>query len=551
MPDKHKRPSVFSDPKPTPNSLFGEILDWMLAPLLLVWPISIAATHHVADEIANQAYDHVLAEQVVRIVRELKFGPDGEPVVKLPPSAVVSETTLWEGETDRQFFQVALDGGDPIAGAAELPGLLPGDERTPGVVLFRNGNLMGETVRIAYQLVPSPADARPLLIQAAETRRQRKALSSRIISGVLLPQFAIIPVAVVLVWLGLTRGLTPLARLAERIRTRRHNDLTPIDLATVPEELRSMVAAFNHMMARLEDNLEAQQRFIAAAAHQLKTPLTGLKTQTELALRETDCVQLNEYLQRIATGVDRAAHLTQQLLRLARAEASHETAQAKEAVDLAALTREVTARCVPRALARNIDLGFEIEGEREGAGKIMGISLLLCEMLDNLIDNAIKYTPPGGRVTVRLMLASAPIIEVEDTGIGIPKQDRARIFERFYRVLGTDAEGSGLGLAIVREIADLHQVRIEVRDNPHGQGSQFRLIFSHADGMAWAAPPSILIAPHNNKPDFVSFLSAYSTTMRLPHRVSRPAAFVELTTISGGRRGRLEFQSTEETHPCS
>lgn len=469
--EKQRRPSVFSDTTPALNSLFGEILDWMLAPLLLVWPISIAATHLVAEGIANRAYDNVLAEHVSRIVHEMKAGPDGISVA-LPPEASMPDQ---EDESDRQFFQVALDGGEPLAGTVEIPGLRAGDERSPGTLHFRNGNLMGEPVRIAYQLVPSSFDARLLLIQVAETRKQRKALSSSIISGVLLPQFAIIPLAVVLVWLGLSRGLAPLGRLQTRIRMRRPDDLSPINLRTVPEELQPMVAAFNDMMARLHDNLEAQQRFIAAAAHQLKTPLTGLKTQTELALRETDCIQLHDYLQRIAAGVDRAAHLTNQLLQLARAEASHETRHVWEPVDLEVLVREVAAHCVPRALARNIDLGFEEAGVPL---KISGVPLLLREMIDNLVDNAIKYTPPGGRVTVRLHAGANPVLEVEDTGIGIAAEDRGRVFERFYRALGTDVDGSGLGLPIVREIADLHRASIEVLDNPAGKGTLMRLVFS-------------------------------------------------------------------------
>lgn len=479
MPDKAKRPSIFSDPTPVPNSLFGEILDWMLAPLLLVWPISIAGTHHISDEIANNAYDVVLAEQVTRIAQRLRFDPDGAVSVVLPAAKKPSEAL--DAEEDQRFFQVAQAGGDWIAGTAELPGLRPGDERTPGVVHFRDGSLNGEPVRIAYRLIPSPSDARPILIQAAETRRQRKALSSRIIAGVLLPQFAIIPLAVVLVWFGLSRGLAPLARLSDRIRGRRPLDLSPINLQTVPEELQPMVAAFNHMMARLADNLNAQQRFIAAAAHQLKTPLTGLKTQIELALRESDCAQLEEYLRRIASGVDRAAHLTNQLLRLARAEASHEAVQPMEKVDLAALVREVTARCVPRAMARNIDLGFEGQQDEAAPINFLAAPLLLCEMIDNLIDNAIKYTPPGGRVTVRVGVSHGPVIEVEDTGIGIPMQERTHVFERFYRALGTDVDGSGLGLAIVREIADLHRIRIEVLDNPQGQGTIFRLYCANTE----------------------------------------------------------------------
>lgn len=473
--EKARRSSVFSDPNPVLNSLFGEILDWMLAPLLLVWPISIAATHHIADEIANQPYDYALSEQVGQIVRNLIITQDGV-TVSLPKASAVQSAAADDGDADRQYYQVAVAGGDLIAGDEEVPPLPAGSPRASGEVLFRSDHVMGERVRIAYQLLPLPADARPLLVQVAETRKQRNALSSRIIAGVLLPQFAIIPLAVVLVWLGLTRGLVPLTRLQSRIRERRPDDLSPIELRTVPEELRPMVGAFNDMMARLQDNLDAQQRFIAAAAHQLKTPLTGLKTHVELALQESDSKQLPDYLQRIAAGVDRASHLTYQLLQLARAEASHEKPRALEPVDLDALVRDVVSHCVPRALARNIDLGFE---KAEAEVKIFGVPLLLREMIDNLVDNAIKYTPAGGRVTVRLHAWPDTVLEVEDSGIGILSEDRQRIFDRFFRALGTDVEGSGLGLAIVREIADLHQVSIEVLDNPHGQGTLIRLVFSN------------------------------------------------------------------------
>lgn len=469
--DKQRRPSVFSDPNPALNSLFGEILDWMLAPLLLVWPISIAATHHVADRIANQAFDQALADHVVHIVRELHITPEGV-FVTLPPSAPPPSI---DDEVDRQYFQIAVAGGEIISGYEDIPGLRGGDEHQPGVVHFRNSNMMGEPVRIAYQLLPSPSDARPLLVQAAETRKQRKELSSSIISGVLLPQFAIIPLAVVLVWLGLSRGLRPLGRLRERIRDRPADDLSPINLRTVPEELQPIVAAFNDMMVRLQDNLDAQQRFISAAAHQLKTPLTGLKTHIELALQENDPAQLRDYLQRISIGVDRASHLTYQLLQLARAEACHENAtQKKEAVDLGELAREVTMHCVPRALAKNIDIGFE---EADLPMKINGVPLLLREMIDNLIDNAIKYTPAGGVVTVRLRVGAGWILEVEDTGIGIAPDDRERVFDRFYRVLGTQADGSGLGLAIVREIAELHHAGIEVLDGAAGVGTLIQVVF--------------------------------------------------------------------------
>lgn len=452
------------------HSLFGEILDWMLAPLLFLWPISIVVTNHVANQIADLPYDRQLGEHVMAIARQVQV-QGARATINLPSAA---RDVLRSDESDAIYFQVISPRGELLTGDTEIPRIGIGivDEEQP--IRYRDAQIQHENVRVAYLFLPTQDPRAPVVVQVAETRHKRDQLASRIISGVLLPQFAIIPLAVILVWLGLTRGLAPLNALQLRIRSRQPDDLSPIDLQGVPEELKPVVAAFNDMMVRLEDNHAAQQRFIAAAAHQLKTPLTGLKTQTELALRENDCTQLHDYLHRIASGVDRAAHMTYQLLQLARAEASHEQQHAKEPVDLEVLAREVTAHCVPRALSRQIDLGFEESGQRM---EIVGVPLLLREMLDNLIDNAIKYTPAGGQVTVRLMAQTDWILEVEDTGIGIGAEDRARVFERFYRALGTDTEGSGLGLAIVREIAELHHVRIAILDNPQGQGTRFCLTF--------------------------------------------------------------------------
>jgi len=341
-------------------------------------------------------------------------------------------------------------------------------------VHLRDGLMGGERVRIAYQLLPAHWDARPLLVQVAETRRQREALSSRIISGVLLPQFAIIPLAVILVYLGLTKGLAPLERLRDRIRARRPSDLSPIPIRGMPDEMRPVVVSFNEMMQRLEENLQAQQRFIADAAHQMRTPLTGLKMQTELALRETDPALMRADLERIAASTDRAAHLIHQLLSLARAEASHEKVHRAEQLDLDVLARAITEDWVGLALAKGIDLGFE------GADSLLiieGVPLLLREMLNNLIDNAIKYTPRGGHVTVRTRGGDLASLEVEDNGGGIPAAERERVFERFYRVLGTDADGSGLGLPIVREIADLHSATVELTSGAWGYGTRVIVAF--------------------------------------------------------------------------
>jgi len=453
-----------------PNSLFGEILDWMLAPLLLLWPISIVATNHVANYIANQPYDQALADNVSAIVRLVKID-DGRVTVNLPASA---RTVLRADDIDTLYYQVIGPNNKLINGDKEIPLPTLPEKTETGKVLFRNDSIEADSVRIAYALIPVRSGLPPVVVQVAETLNKRAALSSSIISGVLLPQFAIIPLAVILVYLGLMRGIAPLRLLQERIHHRRPSDLSPIPVKRVPDEVRPLVIAFNQMMGRLEENLQAQQRFIAQAAHQMRTPLTGLKTQTEIALSETDPAQMRHALLLIAESTDRASHMINQLLILARAEASHEKLHSVVPFDLNALARTVTEEWVVRALAKRIDLGFE---ESSLSLRINGVPLLLRELLTNLVDNAIKYTAPGGHVTVRARAGRLAVIEVEDDGIGIPVEERASIFERFYRVLGTDAEGSGLGLPIAAEIAELHQATIDLLTGKNGKGSLFRVSF--------------------------------------------------------------------------
>ena len=453
-----------------PNSLFGEILDWMLAPLLLLWPISIVATNHVAIYIANQPYDQALADEVNAITRLVKI--DGERVtVNLPAAA---RTLLRSDETDALYYQVLGTNSKLIHGDREIP--LPTLPETPeaGKVMFRDDRIEADNVRIAYAFIPVKKSLPPVVVQVAETLNKRAALSSSIISGVLLPQFAIIPLAVILVYLGLRRGIAPLRLLQERINQRRPSDLSPIPVKRVPDEVRPLVVAFNQMMGRLEENLQAQQRFIAQAAHQMRTPLTGLKTQTEIALSESDPAQMRHALELIAESTDRASHMINQLLMLARAEASHEKLHSVAPLDLDALARGVTEEWVVRAMAKRIDLGYE--GSARSL-RINGVPVLVSELLKNLVDNAIKYTAPGGHVTVRARAGHQAVIEVEDDGIGIPVEERSSIFERFYRVLGTDAEGSGLGLPIAAEIAELHQATIDLLPGSNGKGSLFRVSF--------------------------------------------------------------------------
>jgi len=463
------------------RSLFGEILDWMLAPLLFVWPISIAVTHFFATSVANFPYDQTLREQVAAISRQVKF-VEGIAQISLPGSA---RALLRADEMDSVYFHVLGENGQLIAGDPELPALESGqtpEEPDLGEVYFRDDDYKGQDLRIAFMYIGEAGSSRDhwVLVEVGETLEKRSQLSNKIIASVILPQFVIIPLAVILVWFGLSQGLRPLTRLRERIESRREADLSPIAAGRVPEELQPLTEAFNSMLARMQHNMEAQRRFVSDAAHQMRTPLTGLKMQAQLAMRENDPEQLRYALQNISESVDRASHLVNQLLSLARAEASEHSEQALQPVNLDHLLREIVETWVTRAMERRIDLGYEAAGPVY----ILGNTFLLREMINNLLDNALRYTADEGCVTARVIAqGDFVLIEIEDNGIGISDSEAHKVFDRFYRVEDTGVEGSGLGLAIVREIAELHRAAASLR--PHAMddrgertpGSIARVVF--------------------------------------------------------------------------
>jgi two-component system sensor histidine kinase TctE len=473
------------------RSLFGEILDWMFAPLLLLWPLSVAVTFLVARSLADAPFDRALVDRTEALAQQVQLSTDRSAVV-LPRAA---RDFLEADDLDANYFQVIGPRGRLAAGEAELP--RPGlyDFPQPGVVKLRTANFRGTDVRIGYVFLDAMAgdEVGAVLVQLAETLDKRTRLANEIIKGVIFPQFLILPLSLVLVWFGLSRGLAPLQSLQDRIRRRAPDDLSPIDPRGAPEEIAPLVDAFNDLLLRLGQSVGAQKRFIADAAHQMKTPLAGLRTQSELALRERDPAELHRNLEQIARGSQRAAHLISQLLALARTENQRDET-ALMAMDPVAFAREVVADWVPAAIARGLDLGFEAavapRSGRSAPAPIAGQPVLLRELLSNLIDNALRYTPRGGAVTVRVVgSAEVTDLEVEDNGPGVPEADRTLVFERFYRVLGTGVDGSGLGLAIVREIADQHGATVEVVAAHPGHdppGALFRVRFPAAAG---PAPP--------------------------------------------------------------
>ena len=450
------------------RSLFGEILDWMLTPLLLLWPISLALTWLVAQGIANKPFDRAL-EYNAHALAQLVTVQKGKVQFNLPQPA---SEILRADDSDTVYYQVIGARGELLSGERELPRPPEEDVPTTGEVYLRDAELRGIDIRMAYIWVRLPLKDAPLaLVQVAETREKRSVLAAEIIKGVMLPQFIIMPLAVLLVWLALARGIRPLHQLEERIRARSPDDLSPLDHKAVPLEVAPLVDSVNDLLTRLQDSLATQKRFLADAAHQLKTPLAGLRMQADLAQREgTSTAELKRSLQQIGRSSIRATHTVNQLLALARAEGSG-AALARQPCDLAKLTIEVVRDSVPRALDKRIDLGYDGAQPGESGVWVDGNPTLLKELVRNLVDNAIHYTPSSadkpGVVTARVLadrFGQVLLLQVEDSGPGVPESERELIFQPFYRALGTDADGSGLGLPIVLEIARQHSAEVFLED---------------------------------------------------------------------------------------
>jgi two-component system, OmpR family, sensor histidine kinase TctE len=455
------------------GSLFVEILDWMLIPLLVVWPVSVVVTYFIAQPIAGAPYDRALHDSVRALAAQVRINA-GRVEMNLPTAA---RALLHADDLDTIYFQVRGPGGELAAGDAELPGVQKSEEQAGETVYFRNVQVSGRELRVAYMFLPvqSPRGVQYAVVQVGETTVKRDSLAREIITGVVLPQFVIVPLAVFMVWIGLSKGLAPLSELQRSIRVRVPTDLSPLDEHSTPFEIRPLIQSINDLMARLDRNLKAQQRFIADAAHQMRTPLAGLRTQAELALRQSDLDEVRQSLRQVVASSGRTQHLVTQLLNLARAEAPVDSRPPFEQLDLNQLARECVEEWLPSALAKDIDLGYEDAG---WPARVSGNRSLLRELIGNLLDNAIRYAPPGARVTARVIAQEKVILEIEDNGPGIEEGERELVFQRFYRVLGTGVEGSGLGLAIVRSIAQQHQATAVLLPAPSGQGTLVRATFS-------------------------------------------------------------------------
>ena len=457
----------------------------MLTPLLLLWPVSLVLTWLVAQGIAGKPFDRALEYNVGALAQLITINKDrAQFVLPLP-----ARELLRADDADTVYYQVLGSKGEVLSGEKELPAP-PEDDKLPlGEVRIRDAEYRGVDLKVAYMWVRLDIpQSKPALVQVAETMEKRSVLATEIVKGVMLPQFVILPLAVLLVWLALVQAIKPLNHLEERIRARNPDDLSPLDVEAVPMEVAPLVSSVNDLLMRLKESIATQKRFLADAAHQLKTPLAGLRMQADLAQREGGSAEdLKLSLRQIGRSSIRATHTVNQLLALARAESSG-AVLSHQPCDLPRLVMDVVRDSVPRAMDKRIDLGYEGAEPGVDGGTLMGNATLLKEMVRNLVDNAINYTPSTqerpGVITARVLIdpfSKVLVVQVEDSGPGIPAAERELVFQPFYRALGNEADGSGLGLPIVLEIARQHHATVSVDDSRPGQtppGASFTVRFS-------------------------------------------------------------------------
>lgn len=474
----------------TLGSLRGQLVRWLLIPLLILVALDAVSVYDNAVDVADVAYDRSLLASTRALAERVSI-VKGEVVADVPYVALDSFETDTLG---RIYYKVTGVRGEFVSGYNDLPPIPPGVKRSeayPALVHFYHANYHGQAVRIAalHQPVYDDSMRGIALIQVGETMDARRGLTRKILFDTMWRQTLLVSIAALLVWFTVRFALRPLMQLKSEVETRAPTDLSDFDPTRVHKEVQPLVLAMNGYMARLQNLINGQRRFIADASHQLRTPLTVLKTQSELALREferpaADLKSLRELVESMAGTTDATVHLANRLLTLARAEHGV-AAGGMQALSLTETTREAALKLAQNAVAKHIDLALEADTDIQ----INGSPTLLHELVSNLLDNAICYTPAHGKITLRVLLdaglkddAGKPraVLEVEDTGSGIAAAERDRVFAPFYRApvaQHINPSGAGLGLAIVRDIAALHHAEISLHDNLPGSGLKVRILF--------------------------------------------------------------------------
>lgn len=449
----------------TRSSIRGGLLGSLLLSLGGVIGISALLEYRVADRPIHAAFDHALRDDAHALAAYVRV--DGSRVqLDMPPGA---EQVLRTDPGDAFYFLVLGPGGEYLGGEADLGVASAGDALHESAF---EADYRGQPIRGIGHVHPTAAG--PVTIYVAETKRARARLNRELATAILVSNGVLLLITLGLVYGLVGVGLRPLLRLSREIDARGSELLAPVSGQGLPEELQPLAGALNRLLGVIDTSSRAQRRFLADASHQLRTPLAGLQGQLELLSHEQLPEAVHARVRDLHEATRRLSHLSSRLLALGRSDALADPPLAMEAGDLAELVEACAPVFLDRAIEKKIDLGFE-----PGSAPVIGSAWMLREMAGNLIDNAITYTPAGGRITVRSAVReSCPVLEVEDDGPGIAPAERQRVFDRFYR--GSHAGqgiGCGLGLAIVRQIAQAHGAAVSILDPDGGAGTLVRVSF--------------------------------------------------------------------------
>ena len=465
-------------------SLKRQLLLWLLLPQLLLWLVGGTLAYRIALSYAEKGIDQSLTQSVRSLARQVK--PVGSGLLIDFPRA--AQAIIEEDPQDKVSYMVSSPPGQFILGNAKLPeppnevmqNLKTSNEPQLYQAMIDRPDQEGRQLRIAamelqFGEVNAPQRIR---VQVAKSLAVRERVARELVFDMIVPLLLLGILLGALVYGGIARGLQPLARLQSQLQAQSGGNsanataLAPIALQQAPQEVHQLAGAVNQLLAAVQRSLSHEKRFLNDAAHQLRTPLAGLKTQLELALTESDPHALQERLQKVSAGVERSSHLVHQLLQLARSEAD----VPMQATDLALLARSVAQDAAPAAIAAGVDFGYEGPDSNHPQFLRQANAMLLREALSNLIENAVRYAGRGTTVTLRARRQSQQVVlEVEDNGPGVNEAELSHLFERFYRA-SEKPGGAGLGLAIVQEIAQRHGASVTAEHvQPHGLRIQMTL----------------------------------------------------------------------------
>ncbi|HUO79364.1 MAG TPA: ATP-binding protein [Steroidobacteraceae bacterium] len=458
-------------PRPDPGpagSVARRLLTLLLVPLGGLLLLAVLFDYLVVVGPMRSTFDRSLADAAIVCAAYVRAAPGEHPSLELPPPVAAR---LAEAQGSRPRYALYSDDGRWLAGDRRLPE--PPLGVSGEVFSFTTTTLAsGERMRIGWYRFESAAQRFGLTV--AEPIADREDATRPLVTATLTLDVLQLVAVLAFVLIGVRRGLRPLLEFRDEIASRAAHEFEPLDERRVPVEIKPLVGALNALLARVRAAAEAHQKFVANAAHQLRTPLAGMQAQLELLERDAEALPVRDRVRAVREGLKRLAHTAHQLLTLARAEGAATLERDFVAVELAQLVEETVAAHLDRALARQIDLGADA-----APATVRAVEWLLRELLNNLVDNALNYTPAGGVVTLRCgPLAGGAFLEVEDDGPGIPAAERPRVVERFHRASGAPGTGSGLGLAIVSDIVALHGARFELGSGHGGRGTRARVEFT-------------------------------------------------------------------------